>query len=152
MTEGSSCYLACNWPSAQRIRRNHSVAILCDGWGWCHLPSFVLVPQGVATGSSCDKSVFEIKSATSAFGDVLWFHNVQQSATALTNIFFCVCVCVPVGLTVFRWFNFALLCFSPTDTFLCHCVCIKKEFTIKMSIVAVLALPWFLYVGCCRRS
>lgn len=57
------------------------------------LPSFVLVPQGVATGSSCDKSVFEIKSATSAFGDVLWFHNVQQSATALTNIFFCVCVC-----------------------------------------------------------
>lgn len=81
--------------------------------------------RGSATGSSCDKSS-EIKSATSACGDVLWFHNVQQSATALTNIFL-LCVCVSIGLTVFCWFNFALLYFSPTDTFICHCVCLHQK-------------------------
>lgn len=81
-----------------------------EGDAICHLLFWCL--RGSATGSSCDKSVFEIKGATSACGDVIWFHNVQQSATALTNIFLvCVCVFVPIGLTLFRWFNFALLYF-----------------------------------------
>lgn len=100
-----------------------------------------------ATGSSCDKSMFEIKSATSTHRYMLWFRCMQQ---LWQTYFFCTSnsllhkalFCSP--LSPFFFF----LDFSPLHLSVALGL-VREECTIK--VVAALAhhLLAFVCVGCC---
>lgn len=127
--------------STNNMKEAHCCNFVCPVWVMPFAISLFWCLRWSATGSSCNKSVFEIKSATSTCGDMFWFHNVQQH---WWTFFFCVSASLlPSAVLPFLYF-------SP-NTFVCHIVFsgIREECTIK--IVAALAHHLFAYVcvGCC---